>query len=72
MGVADKLTETFEPFVVDVTFGDIKEVMTLRLKNKDMSIPDAIGYTVARRYNVQFLTGDADFKELPNVEFVKR
>ena len=41
------------------------------LKNKDMSMPDAIGYVIAKRLEIKFVTGDNDFKDIPNVEFVK-
>ena len=72
VAVADELTSQYEPFVVDATADDVKKAMTFRLQHKDMSIPDAIGYIVARRYNIRFLTGDDDFKNLPHVEFVKK
>ncbi|MBI2651917.1 PIN domain-containing protein [Candidatus Woesearchaeota archaeon] len=40
-------------------------------KNKDISSTDSVGYTLALKYNLKFLTGDRQFKHLPNVEFVK-
>ena len=69
---ADERTASFAHYIVDVTSTDVQEAMTFRLKHKDMSIPDAIGYIVARRYGVRFLTGDEDFRNMPNVEFVKK
>ena len=39
--------------------------------NRNSSIPDAIGYTIAKKYNIRFLTGDKDFEGMENVEFVK-
>ena len=40
-------------------------------KNKQLSIPDAIGYIIANRLNIKFLTGDEAFRNIENVEFVK-
>lgn len=69
---ADSLCKKYEPFVVEVAVQDVMKAMTLRHKHKMLSIPDAIGYVVARRYNVLFLTGDDDFLSFPHVEFVKK
>jgi|SRR3989344_1195991 len=41
-------------------------------KNKrDISYTDSLGYSIALENNIKFLTGDKEFKDLPNVEFVK-
>lgn len=40
-------------------------------KKKQFSYPDCVGYVSALRSNLIFLTGDREFKGLPNVEFVK-
>ena len=69
---ADEITTKYAPFLADVTVEDVKKAMTFRLKHKKLSIPDAIGYIVAQRHSVRFLTGDEDFRELPDVEFVKK
>lgn len=69
--VADEITEKYRVFLVDVNLEDIKESMDLKIKNKQLSIPDAIGYIVAKKFNAKFLTGDKEFKDMPNVEFVK-
>ena len=45
--------------------------MNFKIKNKRLSIPDAIGYIISKKLGVKFLTGDNDFKNLSNVEFVK-
>lgn len=51
----------------------IKEAMKFRLENKkkDLSYTDCIGYQLAKENHMKFLTGDIQFKGLPNVEFVK-
>lgn len=69
---ADEFTDKFTLSVVAVTVSDVKEAMSLRFRQKDLSIPDAIGYTVAQRLRLKFLTGDEDFKDMPGVEFVKK
>ncbi len=39
---------------------------------RNYSLPDCIGYLLARKYDIKFLTGDKEFKDLENVEFVKK
>ena len=45
--------------------------MGFRLKHGGLSYADCIGYVIARREGMKFLTGDAAFKRLENVEFVR-
>lgn len=68
---AEKATRERAKSVVEVTLDDIIEAMTLRVQHKKLSIPDAIGYIVACRLGVKFLTGDQEFEHMENVEFVK-
>ena len=69
---ADELTENFYKLLIDIELDDIKKAMDLRGKYKKMSPPDVIGYTVAQRLGIKFLTGDEDFKDFDNVELVKK
>ena len=69
---ADEYTSDYHNFISEVTLEDIKNAMNLKTKYRKLSIPDAIGYTVAKRIGVKFLTGDEDFKNFDNVEFVKK
>ena len=69
---ADMITDKFRSNTIKVLWQDIKEAMDIKIKHKEMSIPDCIGYTVAKRLGIKFLTGDSDFKEFENVEFVKK
>lgn len=69
--LVDDYTEKFFDLVIDVTLSDIQDAMDLKTMKRKLSIPDAIGYTVAKRLNVKFLTGDSDFEGMENVEFVK-
>ena len=68
---ADKITDKYKIYIVPLIIEDIRQAMDLKIKFKHLSIPDAIGYTIAKRYNVKFLTGDEDFRNFQNVEFVK-
>lgn len=69
---ADNYTEDYYNFIVEVNLEDLKNAMDLKTKHRNLSIPDAIGYTIAKKYKVKFLTGDEDFKHFDNVEFVKK
>lgn len=68
---ADAITEKYEEYEVDVTIDDVKEAMDMKQQNKKLSIPDVIGYIVAKRHGVKFLTGDEGFRNITSVEFVK-
>jgi predicted nucleic acid-binding protein len=70
--VADDFTNKYKPCTIKFLWEDIINAMDLKTKHRNLSIPNAIGYIVAKRYNVKFLTGDEDFKALDNVEFIKR
>lgn len=69
--IADAYTDKYRAYIAAVTVEDIKEAMDLKVKKKSLSIPDAVGYTIARKYGVRFLTGDEDFRGMPGIEFVK-
>ncbi|MBI2667954.1 PIN domain-containing protein [Candidatus Woesearchaeota archaeon] len=47
------------------------EASKMKLKIKDLSYTDALGYSIAQKEGIRFLTGDNEFKNLDNVEFVK-
>ena len=63
----------FRDGVVDIDDETIFEAIALRKKynKRRLSYTDCIGYTYAKRHNIKFLTGDKEFEDLPNVEFVK-
>lgn len=69
---ADEFTEDYLDSVVNVSFDDLAEAMDLKTKHRNLSIPDAIGYIIAKKHRVKFLTGDEDFRNFDNVEFVKK
>ena len=70
---ANKIIEIYYPSVVEYNKEVIKEAAKLRLKYKkrDLSMADCIGYIVAKKLGIKFLTGDKEFEDLENVEFVK-
>ncbi len=69
---SDYLTEKYWDLLVDISLEDLKEAMNLKIKYKDLSIPDVIGYIIAKKHKVKFLTGDEGFRNFDNVEFVKK
>jgi hypothetical protein len=68
----DNITDDFKSKTVKAEWEDVKGAMDMKSKRRDLSIPGAIGYTVAKRLSIKFLTGDEDFKGMENVEFVKK
>lgn len=46
-------------------------LMKMHFKERRMSMADVIGYVVAIKKGIPFLTGDQQFKDLPNVAFVR-
>ena len=70
---ADYYYDELSPFAVGVSDDAIKKANEFRalFKKRDLSYVDCIGYTMAKMRNVKFLTGDRQFEDLENVEFVK-
>ena len=59
--------------LLEITPEIIIEAVYFRYSNKknDFSLPDAVGYKLSLKHNLKFLTGDKQFENLSNVEFVK-
>jgi len=55
---SDKYYDKLAKFVVDIDNDIIKEAMKFRAKNKDRSLSyaDCIGYIIALKNNIKFLT----------------
>jgi predicted nucleic acid-binding protein len=68
---AEEMVRHRSESLVPVETNDIISAMKLRTQNKKLSIPDVIGYTVAKRLGIKFLTGDKEFEHMENVEYVK-
>lgn len=58
---------------IDIAEEDIISGSEFKLKHskKNISYADALDYVIASRIGLKFLTGDKEFKGMPNVEFVK-
>lgn len=63
----------FYPFLIQIENKHIFSASRLKLEYKkfDISYTDALGYAIAKENQMKFLTGDKEFKNMPNVEFVK-
>lgn len=72
---AKQVIDRFSRYLVDFDIDDIAGSMKLReglmKKRMDLSYVDALGYYLARKMQIPFLTGDSYFKGLEGVEFVK-
>ncbi|MEK7120534.1 MAG: type II toxin-antitoxin system VapC family toxin, partial [Patescibacteria group bacterium] len=70
---ADLAFDYFKKFTIDFSDETIKGANEFRLKNyrRDLSYVDCVGYILAKKLNAKFLTGDEQFKNFDNVEFVK-
>ena len=71
--LANSLIRKWSRRVISFSNDDIEEMTKFKLVNskKKFSLPDLLGYILALRYGLKFLTGDEGFRNMPNVEFVK-
>ncbi|RLF21219.1 MAG: type II toxin-antitoxin system VapC family toxin [Thermoprotei archaeon] len=44
----------------------------VKREGKNLSLIDCLGYVIAKRLNIPFLTGDREFKDMENVEYVEQ
>jgi uncharacterized protein len=63
--------QKYSAFAADYDESVIAEAAQLKLRDKQLSMADCIGYTVARQLGIKFLTGDKAFAKLPQLEFVR-
>ena len=66
--------DKYSQFVVPVNKEIIKRAMMYRFENskKNVSMTDCIGYFLSKDLGMKFLTGDKEFKNMKNVEFVTK
>ena len=71
--LANTLIHKWSRRVVSFSNDDIEEMTKFKVANnkKKFSLPDSMGYILALRHGLKFLTGDEGFRGMPNVEFVK-
>lgn len=70
---ADEYYDILVEYVIKIDDETIKQAMVFKLlnKNKKLSYVDCIGYILAKKRGIKFLTGDKEFESVENVEFVK-
>src|SRR3989344_2138416 len=71
---ANQIYDEVKQGAVKISDEIIKEAIKFRKKNRKKKLPyaDCIGYIYSLRNNLKFLTGDKEFENLENVEFVKK
>lgn len=62
----------FYSFCHEILLQDITKANELKLKNKKLSYTDCLGYEMAKRLNILFVTGDEGFKDFDSVKFIKK
>ena len=70
---ADLRMDTFKPNIIEIDKETMKKAMYFRYihKKRKLSMVDCVGYMLSQKIGIPFLTGDKEFKDFPNVEFVK-
>ncbi len=70
---AKEVLDLYYPFTVDFDSNIIEEAAKLKnkLNKRNVSMTDCIGYCAALALGMKFLTGDKEFENFNNVEFVK-
>ncbi len=71
--MAKKEFDNFKTILIEVK--DIHIFLAAALKTRDkkthFSYTDALGYAIAEAEGLRFVTGDNEFRNLPNVQFVR-
>jgi predicted nucleic acid-binding protein len=70
---AREFLTAYYPVAIDFDQETIAEAALFKRENKkkNLSLVDCIGYVLAKRYGIRFLTGDKEFEDVDKVEFVK-
>lgn len=66
---ARRFIKQYERYAVPYTSDTI--CVAADVKKGNLSMTDCIGYALALEYGIKFLTGDQEFKDMKNVEYVK-
>lgn len=71
--IADRYFDFFADFSVDFDDNIVKKASEFKfsLRKRKLSYIDCLGYIVAKSKGIKFLTGDKEFEDLENVEYVK-
>lgn len=72
--IADKIINSLNVELIEISSEIALKSASFRFENKKskLSYIDCIGYMLAKDNNLLFLTGDKEFENFPNVEFVKK
>lgn len=67
------LTNRFRFQLLEITKDVMIDAMDFknRYNKREYSWADCIGYALSKKHNLKFLTGDEQFENMENVEFVK-
>jgi len=69
---ADRWLSCYNFELVEISPKIMARAVHFRFMHKNgISLTDAVGYILSIENNLKFLTGDKEFKEMENVEFVK-
>ena len=70
---ANFFMDNYYELAIDFNKNIIKKAAEFRLKHKErkLSMTDCVGYILALELGIKFLTGDLEFKDMENVEYVK-
>jgi PIN domain nuclease of toxin-antitoxin system len=70
---ANKIFKSLKFKTIEIEEKQIMKIVSFRKKHskKKLSYADCIGYVLAKENNLVFVTGDKEFKEIKNVEFVR-
>ncbi|MDE1862640.1 MAG: hypothetical protein KGI33_06985 [Thaumarchaeota archaeon] len=72
---ASEILGTFAKYAVDFGLDEMEGSMKMRLELKqsghDVSYADSLGYYMARKLGIKFLTGDKTFQGLRGVEYLR-
>ncbi len=71
--LAQLCLQNYNQFTVDLDINTIEYAARFKYlhKKKKLSMTDCIGYILAQKMGIKFLTGDQQFANMINVEFVK-
>ncbi len=70
---ANKILDKLKEIAIEIEIKDVKDASKFRLDNtkRKFSYIDCLGYSMALNRKMEFVTGDKEFKNFKNVEFVK-
>lgn len=69
---AQQALKKYYDFSIDFDIETIQDASKMKLtyKRRNLSMADCVGYCLAGQLGIRFLTGDCQFQDMPNVQFV--